>query len=75
MIFDQTVGSARAEGHRNQARQRIIETSLTALLTLGLILASLTNLAAVEGTPQVTTARAGHTLAFPPINFSIRCPA
>jgi hypothetical protein len=69
MIFDQTVGSARAEGHRNQARQSITETLLTALLALGLVLASLPNLAAVEGAPQVTAERAGHALPLPPVQY------
>ncbi len=69
MISDQTIGSARAERSWNDVGQRIIASLLTALLALVLVLASLTNLAAVEGLSQVATERASHTLPLPPIRY------
>ena len=69
MILDQTIGSARAEAHWNYAGRRFIGNLLTALLALVLILASLTNLAAVEGLSQVAAEGAGHTLPLPRIRY------
>ncbi len=68
MISDQTIGSARAEGHWNHAGRRFIGNLLTATLALVLVLASLTNLAAVEGLPQ-TAEKARHTLPLPKIQY------
>ncbi len=68
MISDQTIGSARAEGHLNHVDQRFIGSLLTAALALILVLASLTNLAAVEGLPQ-TAEKARHTLPLPKIQY------
>lgn len=69
MISDQTIGSARAEGHWNHADRRFIGSMLTAALALILVLASLTNLAAVEGLPQVAAERASHILPLPKIQY------
>jgi hypothetical protein len=69
MISDQTIGSARAEGNWNDIGKRIIGSLLTAWLALVLVLASLTNLAAVEGLSRVTAERASHTLSLPPIQY------
>ena len=68
MILDQTIGSARAEGHWNHADRRFIGNLLTAALALILVLASLTNLAAVEGLSQVAAGRA-RTLPLPRIQY------
>ena len=68
MISDQTIGSARAEGNWNDIGQRVIGSLLTALLALVLVLASLTNLAAVEGLSQ-TAESANHTLPLPRIKY------
>jgi hypothetical protein len=67
MILDQTIGSARAEGHWNHAGRRVIGTLVTAALALVLVLASLTNLAAVEGLSQKTAERSRDTLPLPRI--------
>lgn len=69
MILDQTIGSARAEGNCNDIGQRVIGNLLTAMLALVLVLASLTNLAAVEGLSQVAAEKASHTLPLPPIRY------
>jgi hypothetical protein len=69
MIFDQTIGSARAEGHWNHAGQRVVGNLLTAMLALVLVLASLTNLAALEGLSRVAAERASHTLPLPRIRY------
>jgi hypothetical protein len=69
MILDQTIGSARAEENRNDIGQRVLGNLLTALLALVLVLASLTNLAAVEGLSQVAAEKAGHTLPLPQIRY------
>ena len=68
MISDQTIGSARAEGNWNDIGQRVIGNLLTVLLALVLVLASLTNLAAVEGLSQ-TAEKASHTLPLPRIQY------
>jgi hypothetical protein len=67
MISDQTIGSARAEGNWNGIGQRMIGSLLTALLAFVLVLASLTNLAAVEALSSGTAEKGGHTLPLPPI--------
>jgi hypothetical protein len=67
MILDQTIGSARAE--RGHVSLRVIENLLIAMLALVLVLASLTNLAAVEGLSQVAAERANHTLPLPKIRY------
>ena len=67
MISDQTIGSARAEGDRSHGGERIIGSLLTALLALVLVLASLTNLAAVEGLSQPAAERA--SLPLPRIQY------
>jgi hypothetical protein len=69
MIFDQTISSARAEQHRNHAGRRFIGNLLTATLALFLVLASLTNLAAVEGLSQRTAESARDTLPLPRIQY------
>lgn len=69
MILDQTIGSARAEGHWSQAFRRFIENLLTAALALVLVLASLTNLAAVEGLSQRTAESRRDTLPLPRIRY------
>jgi len=69
MIFDQTIGSARTELHWNHGGRRFMGNLLTATLALFLVLASLTNLAAVEGLSQVAAERVGHTLPLPPIQY------
>ena len=68
MISDQTIGSARAERHLNHVDRRLIGSLLTALLALVLVLASLTNLAAVEGLSQ-TAIKASHALPLPRIQY------
>src|SRR5579871_5535476 len=68
MISDQTIGSARAEGHLNRVDRRFIGSLLTAALALILVLASLTNLAAVEGLSQ-TAEKASYTLPLPRIQY------
>jgi hypothetical protein len=67
MIFDQTIGSARAEGHWNRAGRRLVGNLLIAALALGLVLASLTNLAAVEGLPPVAAESPRDILSLPRI--------
>jgi hypothetical protein len=67
MIFDQTIGSARAEGHLDHAGRRLIGNLLTAALALVLVLASLTNLAAVERWSQNAEPR--DTLPLPRIRY------
>ena len=69
MIKDQTIGSARAERNWNDIGQRVTGNLLTALLAVVLVLASLTNLTAVEGLSQVAAERANHTLSLPPIRY------
>ena len=69
MILDRSIGSARAERHRNHAGQRIIGNLLTATLALALVLASFTNLAAGKGSPQLTAERAHNPLPLPPIQY------
>ena len=68
MISDQTIGSARAEGNWSDIGQRVIGNLLTAALALVLVLASLTNLAAVEGLSQAAE-KASHTLPLPKIQY------
>ncbi|HET7886808.1 MAG TPA: hypothetical protein VFL62_11325 [Bradyrhizobium sp.] len=68
MILDQTIGSARAEGHLNHVGRRLMGSLLTAVLALILVLASLTNLAAVEALSQ-TAETASHTLPLPRIQY------
>ena len=67
MILDQTISSARTEQNWNETGQRIIESLLTALLALILVLASLTNLAAVEWLSKMAVDKAGHSLPLAPI--------
>ena len=67
MIPDQTISSARTEQNWNETGQRIIGSLLTALLTLILVLASMTNLAAVEWLPRMAVEKAGHSLPLVPI--------
>jgi hypothetical protein len=67
MVLDQTIGSAGAEEHWNHAGRRAIENLLTTMLALVLVLASLTNLAAVEGLSRVTAERNSYTLPLPHI--------
>jgi hypothetical protein len=67
MTLDQTIGSARAE--RDHVSLRVIESLLTAMLALVLVLASLTNLAAVEGLSQVAAERPSHNLPLPQIRY------
>jgi hypothetical protein len=69
MIFDQTIGSARAEGHLNHADRRFIGSLLTAALASILVLASLTNLAAVEGLSQGADGSTDHKLPLPKIRL------
>lgn len=69
MILDQSIGSARAERHWNYAGQRLVEDLLTAVLAFVLVLASLTNLAAVEGLSQRTTESSRVTLPLPRIQY------
>lgn len=69
MVLDQTIGSARAEGHWDHAGRRFIGSLLTGTLALVLVLASLTNLAAVEGLSQVAAERANHVLPLPRIRY------
>jgi hypothetical protein len=69
MILDQSIGSARAERHWNYAGQRLVENLLTAVLAFVLVLASLTNLAAVEGLSQRTAESPRDTLPLPPIQY------
>ncbi len=69
MIFDQTIGSARAEEHWNHAGRRFVGNLLTATLALFLVLASLTNLAAVEDFSQRTARSAPDTLPLPRIQY------
>ena len=69
MIWDQTIGSARAEAHWNYAGRRFIGNLLTATLALVLVLASLTNLAAVEGLSQKTAESSRDTLPLPQIRY------
>ena len=69
MISDQTIGSARAEGHWNHVGRRFIGSMLTATLALILVLASLTNLAAVEALSPVAAERASHILPLPKIRY------
>jgi hypothetical protein len=69
MISDQTIGSARAEAHWNYAGRRFIGNLLTGLLALVLVLASLTNLAAVETLSRVAAERASQTLPLPRIQY------
>ena len=69
MISDQTIGSARAEGNWNDIGQRVFGSLLTALLALVLVLASLTNLAAVEGLSRLGAEGASHTLPLPQIRY------
>ena len=57
------------EEHWNHAGRRAIENLLTTMLALVLVLASLTNLAAVEGLSQVEAERASHTLPLPRIQY------
>jgi hypothetical protein len=68
MILDQIIGSARAEGYWNRAGRRFIGNLLTAALALVLVLASLTNLAAVEGLSQQNP-EPGDTLLLPRIRY------
>jgi hypothetical protein len=74
MISDQTIGSARAEGNWNDIGQRIVGSLLTALLALLLVLASLTNLAAMEGLSRVAAEMTGHALPLPPIQYRESMP-
>jgi hypothetical protein len=69
MITYQSISSARAERHSNQAGRRIFETLLTATLAIVLGLASLTNLVAVEGLSQQITKRPRDVLALPRIQY------
>jgi hypothetical protein len=69
MISDQTIGSARAEEHWNRAGRRFIGKLLPATLAPFLVLASLTNLAAVEGVSQRTAESARDTLPLPGIQY------
>ena len=69
MIFDQTIGSARAEEPWNHAGRRFVGNLLTATLALFLVLASLTNLAAVEGLSQLIAESARDTLPLPRIQY------
>ena len=69
MILDQTIDSARAEGTWNDVGQRVFGSLLTALLALILVLASLTNLAAVEGLSRLAAEGASHILPLPKIRY------
>lgn len=83
MILDQTIGSARAEAHCDRPGRRLVGNLLTATLALVLILASLTNLAALEGLSRATTRGSLDTLPLPRIrlldampwtNWNVRAP-
>ena len=67
MILDQTIGSARAE--RDHVSLRVFENLLIAMLALVLVLASLTNLAALEGLSQKTAESSRDTLPLPQIRY------
>src|ERR1700730_820231 len=69
MIVDQTIGSARAEEHWKYAGRRLIGNLLTATLALVLVLASLTNLAAVEGLSQKAAESSRDILPLPQIRY------
>jgi len=69
MIIDQTIGSARAEGHWNDTGRRFVGNLLIATLALVLVLASLTNLAALEALSELTVESRGDPLPLPRIRY------
>lgn len=69
MILDQTIGSARAEAHCDHAGRRLVGNLLSATLALVLVLASLTNLAALEGLSRQSTRSSRNTLPLPRIRL------
>jgi hypothetical protein len=68
MILDQTIGSARAEKHKNPLAHRIVRNVLTALLASALTLPSLAAWG-MDSSPKQAAAKAGDMMPLPPIRY------
>ena len=68
MILDQTIGSARAEKHKNPVAHRIVRNVLTALLASALTLPSLAAWG-MDSSPKQAAAKAGDMMPLPPIRY------
>jgi hypothetical protein len=68
MILDQTIGSARAEKHKNPVAHRIVRDVLTALFASALTLPSLAAWG-MDSSPKEAAAKTGDMLPLPPIRY------
>jgi hypothetical protein len=68
MILDQTIGSARAEKHKNPVAHRIVRNVLTASLASALTLPSLAPWG-MDSSPKQAAAKAGDMMPLPPIRY------
>ena len=68
MILDQTIGSARAEKHKNPVAHRIVRNLLTAILASALTLPSLAAWG-MDSSPKQAAAKAGDMMPLPPIRY------
>jgi hypothetical protein len=68
MILDQTIGSARAEKHKNPVAYRIVRNLLTAFLASALMLPSLAAWG-MDSSPKQAAAKTGDMLPLPPIRY------
>jgi hypothetical protein len=68
MITDQTIGSARAEQHKDAVAGRAMRNLITVLLASALTLPSLAAWG-MESSPKPAAAKAGDMLPLPPIPY------
>ena len=68
MITDQTIGSARAEQHKDAVAGRAMRNLITLLLASALTLPSLAA-RGMESSPKQAAAKAGDMLLLPPIPY------
>lgn len=68
MILDQTIGSARAEKHKNPVAHRIVRNLLMAFLASALTLPSLAAWG-MDSSPKQAAAKTGDMLPLPPIRY------
>ena len=68
MILDHTIGSARAEKHKEAIARRIVRNLLTALMASALTLPSLAA-REMDSSPKQTAAKAGDMMPLPPIRY------
>ena len=74
MILDQTIGSARAEKHKNPVAHRIVRNLLTAVLASALTLPSLAAWG-MDSSPKQAAAKTGDMLPLPQsLSISIVAP-